>query len=105
MEPLTAGQLVKVTGGGPDLDGIVFDIPSSSKVVVAVVDPARGPVLRTVPPQALAERTEEGADDHALHALIRRTPHPVQGGARAGAGPVAARAGHSRAAMHRTTGK
>ena len=105
MEPLSAGQLVKVATGGPDLDGIVFDVPSAAKAVVAVVDPARGPVLRTVDVKALSEREEEAAVDHALHALIRRTPHPVQGGARAGAGPVAARAGHTRAAMHRTTGK
>jgi hypothetical protein len=105
MEPLTAGQLVKVAAGGPELDGIVFDIPSAAKVVVAVVDPKRGPVMRTVPVDALTEREDEGADDPALHALIRRTPHAVQGGARAGAGPVAARSGHTRAAMHRTTGK
>ena len=105
MEPLTTGQLVKVATGGPELDGIVFDVPSAAKVVVAVVDPARGPVMRTVSAKALTEREAEGADDHALHALIRRTPHPVPGGARAGAGPVAARSGHTRATMHRTTGK
>jgi hypothetical protein len=105
MEPLTTGQLVKVATGGPEIDGIVFDVPSAAKVVVAVIDPGRGPVMRTVNVKAVSEREDEGADDHALHALIRRTPHPVQGGARAGAGPVAARSGHSRAAMHRTTGK
>ena len=105
MEPLTAGQLVKVAAGGPELDGIVFDVPSAAKAVVAVIDPSRGPVMRTVSQKALTERDAEGADDHALHALIRRTPHPVQGGARAGAGPMAARSAHSRATMHRTTGK
>ena len=36
MEQVTVGELVQVTGVGPDLDGIVFDTPSSSKVVVAV---------------------------------------------------------------------
>jgi hypothetical protein len=105
METTMAGQLVKVATGGPEIDGIVFDVPSHKKVVVAVVDPGHGPVFRSVKPDALSEREEEGADDHALHALIRRTPPPVHGGARAGAGPVSARSGHSRASMHRTTGK
>jgi hypothetical protein len=104
MEP-TAGQLVKVASGGPEIDGIVFDVPSHKKVVVAVVDPGHGPVFRTVKPDALAERADEGADDPALHALIRRTPAPVHGAARGGAGPMGARAGHNRASMHRTTGK
>ena len=35
MESASAGKLVKVAGGGPVLDGIVFDTPGSSKVVVA----------------------------------------------------------------------
>jgi hypothetical protein len=50
MEPTSIGELVKVAGGGRELDGIVFDTPSRSKVVVAVVDPARGPMFRTVHP-------------------------------------------------------
>ena len=105
METMTAGQLVKVATGGPELDGIVFDVPSHKKVVVAVVDPSHGPAFRTFKPDALSERDDEGSDDHALHALIRRTPPPVHGAARAGAGPVSAREGHHRASMHRTTGK
>jgi hypothetical protein len=60
MEPTSAGELVKVASGGPELDGILFDTPSRSKVVVAVMDPGRGPVFRTVHPKALTERTEEG---------------------------------------------
>ena len=45
-----------VAGDGPKLDGIVFDAPSRTKVVVAIVDPGRGPVFRTVHPDALSER-------------------------------------------------
>ncbi|MEY2535638.1 MAG: hypothetical protein QOF29_3548 [bacterium] len=105
MDATSGGQLVKVAGGGPELDGIVFDTPSSSKVVVAVVDPGRGPVFRTVHPRTLTERAEQGSDDHALRLLIRRTPPPVRGAARGGAGAARGRAGHTRAASHRTTGK
>ena len=76
MEPSSTGELVKVATGGPQLDGIVFDTPSRTKVVVAVVDPRRGPVLRTVHPRTLSERTEEGPDDRALQLLVRRTPPP-----------------------------
>ena len=94
-----------VTGDGPPLDAIVFDTPSATKVVVAVVDCGRGPVFRTVHPRTLSERTAEGADDRALRLLIRRTPAPVRGGAREGSGAGQGRSGHARAAMHRTTGK
>ena len=81
MEKLAIGDLVHVTGGGPALDGIVFDTPSRLKVVVAVVDPGRGPGFRTVQPETLTERETEGSDDAALRLLIRRTPPPVRGGA------------------------
>jgi hypothetical protein len=104
MDDVSAGELVKVADGGPELDGIVFDTPSRSKVVVAVVDPSRGPVFRTVHPKTLTERTDEGPDDRALRLLLRRTPPPAfatRGGARGGR-PLP---GHSRGAMHRTTGK
>lgn len=90
---------------GPQLDGIVFDTPSNSKVVVAVIDRGRGPVFRTVHPRTLSERTEPGADDRALNLLIRRTPPPTRGGGRGGSGAGQGRSGHTRAAMHRTTGK
>jgi hypothetical protein len=105
MEPTASGDLVKVAGVGPERDAIVFDTPSRSKVVVAVVDPRRGPVLRTVHPKALSDRTQAGPDDRALQLLIRRTPSPVR--AAGGAGSAAGRGspGHARAAMHRTTGK
>jgi hypothetical protein len=106
MEPIAAGDLVKVATAGPQIDGIVFDVPSASKVVVAVMDRARGPVMRTVPLTALSERAEEGRDDRALRLLVRRTPPAVHGAARGGAGgPGQRRAGYARAAMHRTTGK
>jgi hypothetical protein len=105
MDSASAGALVKVAGDGPELDGIVFDTPSSAKVVVAVVDPGRGPVFRTVHPQTLTERAEPGAADRALRLLIRRTPPPARGGARGGASAARGRAGHTRAANHRPTGK
>jgi hypothetical protein len=72
------GDLAKVSTGGPAADGIVFDTPSAQKVVVAVVDPRRGPVFRTVRPETLSLRTAEGSRDVALRQLIRRTPPPGQ---------------------------
>ena len=38
MDSTGAGDLVKVTTGGPTVDGIVFDTPSASKVVVAILE-------------------------------------------------------------------
>jgi hypothetical protein len=105
MESTAVGNLVKVATGGPEVDGIVFDIPSTTKVVVAVIDPGRGPVFRTVHPETLSERSEEGAHDKALRLLIRRTPPPFRGAARDGSGAGRGRAGHTRAATHRTTGR
>jgi hypothetical protein len=98
MEPTGSSELVRVADGGPEIDGIVFEAPSKSKVVVAVMDPARGPVFRTVNASALSERTEEGPDDRALLLLIRRTWRTVGGAARG-------RSAHTRGPMHRTTGK
>jgi hypothetical protein len=100
-----SNQLVKVAGTGPALDGIVFDTPSNSKVVVAVMDPARGPVFRSFSPQAVSERTEPGPDDQALHLLIRRTPAPVPSSGRGAGSAVQGRSGFKRNASHRTTGK
>jgi hypothetical protein len=105
MELTSTGELVTVDSGGRPLDGIVFDAPSNSKIVVAVMDRGRGPVLRTFPLTALTERAEEGPSDRALRLLIRRTPPPVRGSARDGAGGGRGRPGHTRGAMHRTTGK
>jgi hypothetical protein len=105
MDSTHPGDLVRVADGGPELDGIVFAMPSSSKAVVAVVDPVRGPVFRTVSPKALIERTEERPDDRALRLLMRRTPSPIRGTERGGERGARGRPGHMRAAGHRTTGK
>jgi hypothetical protein len=105
MEPRHSGELVRVADGGPDLDGIVFDTPSRTKVVVALVDPVKGAVFRTVSPKTLSEREEEGDDDRALRLLIRRTPPPAHGAIRGGARGGGPRAGHTRGATHRTTGR
>jgi|SRR5215207_3324105 len=106
METTDAGALVKVNTGGPDIDGIVVEVLKSAKAVVAMMDGVKGPVLRTVPQDALAERTEAGPDDRALQLLVRRSSHASRGTARGGSGSgLSGRAGHTRAAMHRTTGK
>jgi hypothetical protein len=105
MEPMSAGDLVKVTTGGPSIDGIVVEMLTGSKVVVAVRDRVRGPVLRTVKRTALAERAEAGPDDRALQLLIRRTPPTTRGAVRGQAGGGRGSGGHTRAAPHRTTGK
>jgi hypothetical protein len=105
MDATRAGELVKVAGAGPALDGIVFDTPSRTKVVVAVIDSGRGPVFRTVHPNALTERTDDGPHDPALRLLIKRTPPPARTAERSGPGAGRRDAGHTRVAMHRTTGK
>ena len=98
--------LVTVATAGPQLDGIVFDRPSASKVVVAIIDPARGPVLRTFAESAVTERTEPGPDDQALSLLVKRTPRPGGGGGRGGGGGGGGgRAGHTRGPAHRPTGR
>jgi hypothetical protein len=99
------GDLVNVSGAGPTVDGIVFDTPSNAKVVVAVVDPKRGPVFRTVNAEALTPRSEAGPNDQALHLLVKRTPVPVRGSARGTAAGGQGRSGHHRGAPHRTTGR
>ena len=105
MQQTRAGDLVTVTGDGPTLDGIVFDIPSRTKAVVAVVERGRGPVFRTVHRNVLTERSAGGADDRALRMLIRRTPGPARGAVGNGTGAGGGRAGHTRGAAHRTTGR
>jgi hypothetical protein len=105
VETPAIGDLVRVTGSGPTLDGIVFDTPSRLKVVVAVVDPGRGPGFRTVNPSTLTEREAEGSDDPELRLLIRRTQPSVRGTARAGGDARKGAAGFARGASHRTTGK
>ena len=94
-----------VEEGGHAVHGIVFDAPSQSKVTVAVMDATRGPVFRTVPAEAVSERTEDGPDDRALELLIRRTWRSSGGAGRAAGTGAQSREGHKRGAMHRTTGK
>jgi hypothetical protein len=105
VETAEIGDLVSVAGAGPALDGIVFDTPSRVKVVVAVVDPGRGPVFRTVHPGTLREREQTGPDDAALRLLIRRTPPPVHGVARADVSGSKGSAGFTRGTSHRPTGR
>jgi hypothetical protein len=106
MTPTSDPELVKLADGPREVDAIVFDAPSKSKVTVAVMDAARGPQFRTVHPDALTPRTESGPDDRALLLLIRRTWQSGRGAsAPSGATATRGRDGHSRAATHRTTGK
>ncbi|MCW3003403.1 MAG: hypothetical protein JWQ20_2701 [Conexibacter sp.] len=94
-----------VAGERSSRDGIVFHVPSASKVIVAVPDRERGAVLRSFHPRTLTERTSEGTHDEALRRLIRRTPPMGAGGPRAAGASGRAAAGHARTAAHRTTGK
>jgi hypothetical protein len=98
-------HLVTVTDGARPRDGIIFDRPSPTKVVVAVIDPRRGPVFRTLAPDSLSPRDEPGEDDVLLRRLIRRTPPPA--GRRPGSASTGqtARAAHTRGAAHRSTGR
>jgi hypothetical protein len=105
MEQPGAGDLVKVATGGPEIDGIVYDVPSTSKAVVAVIDRRRGPVLRTVAQTVLSERAAAGPDDPALALLIRRTPPAVHSSARGAGKAGAGHSAHTRGAAHRTTGR
>ena len=105
MESITIGQRVTVADVGPAVDGIVFDTPSRSKVVVAVRDPKRGPIFRTVHPKTLTDRETEGAHDAALRLLVRRTAPPVHA-ASGGAGlGRKGRPGFNRGTAHRPTGR
>jgi hypothetical protein len=105
MTSLREGELVTVTGERGERDGIVFDVPSRSKVIVAVQDDSRGAVMRTFHPRTLAARDEEGAHDDALRRLIRRTPSAGRGDPRGQNGPGNGPRGHTRAPAHRTTGR
>lgn len=98
-------DLVTVSGAGAPLDGIVFDTPSRSKVVVAVMESRRGPVFQTVNPTDLTPRTEVGRDDPALRLLLRRTPSPSRGAARGARLSGQSRSGFQRGAAHRSTGR
>src|SRR3954462_12245642 len=105
MDPIAVGSLVTVDTGQAPSDGIVFDLPSSAKAVVALMDRARGPVLRTVPQAALSERAEAGEHDRALQLLVRQTAPASRGAGRGGSNGGGARDAHGRAAAHRPTGR
>ena len=106
MELTATGTLVTVAAGGANtIDGIVFEVPNASKVVVAVMDRKRGPVLRTVDRTALSERTDAGRDDRALELLIRRTAPASHAGGSGGVRGGHGRAAHSRPPAHRPTGR
>jgi hypothetical protein len=105
MTSLRAGELVTVADERRERDGIVFHVPSRSKVVVAVPDAARGVVMRTFHPRMLAARSEAGAHDEALRRLIRRTPSVGRGEPRGPNGPGNGPRGHTRMPAHRATGK
>jgi hypothetical protein len=98
-------ELVTVSGAGAPVDGIVFDLPSRAKVVVAVMESGRGPVFRTVSPETLTPRIEAGPDDAALRLLLRRTPSPIRGAARGPSLPGQGRSGFQRGTAHRPTGR
>jgi hypothetical protein len=105
MDSTRSGDLVTVAGDGPSIDGIVFDTPSHTKVVVAVMDAHRGPVFRSVHPDSLSGRSEAGAHDQALRLLLRRTPQPNRGKSQGNGGGAQGRAGFTRSATHRSTGR
>src|ERR1700761_1221175 len=101
MELIDVGDRVTITGDGRDVDGIVFDFPSRSKAVVAVIDPGRGPRFRTGDPKRLTGRPQDGPQDQALRLLIRRTPSPARRTARDATTGQRDSAGFTRGAAHR----
>jgi hypothetical protein len=98
-------HLVTITDAGRPRDGIIFDRPSPTKVVVAVIDQRRGPVFRTLNPSALSQRAEPGDDDVQLRRLIRRTPPPAGRRHSSTSAGQAAYAAHTRGTAHRSTGR
>ena len=99
------GDLVTVTDGSAQLDGLVFETPSASKVVVAVVDPKRGPRFRSVNPSTVSEREAEGPHDRALRLLVKRTAPSTHSSTPGGRGNEHGRTGFTRGAAHRPTGR
>jgi hypothetical protein len=100
-----AGELVTVAAPGGERDGIVVQIPSPNKVIVAVTDAARGAVMRTFPPESLSAREEAGVDDEALRRLIRRTPSGSRGRPSGPGGTGGGAQAHNRSPAHRATGR
>ena len=105
MSSLREGDLVTVAEERGERDGIVFQVPSRSKVIVAVPDAARGVVMRSFDARMLAPRTEAGAHDEALRRLVRRTPSGSRGDGGGANGPGGGARGHTRSPAHRATGR
>src|SRR4051794_41806327 len=84
MEPTGTTDQVTVATGSARIDGIVADLPSASKAVVAVMDRRRGPGLRTGPPAALTRRGGAGPAHPAPRRLGRPAAPPARGGAPGG---------------------
>ena len=100
MKSLHEGQLVTVTENGESVDGIVFQVQSVLKAVVAVPDTEHGAAFRTVHRATLAERGA-GEHDDALKKVIRRTN---SGGRSAASGGVQGSRGFGKATGHRKVG-
>jgi hypothetical protein len=103
MKAFHEGQLVTLVQEGGAIDAIVVHVPSLVKVEVAIADPERGPLFRTVPAKTLRERTVAGEHDDALRRRIRRTGSADRAGPRSG--PGRGRRAHTHVSGHRTTGK
>src|SRR3954453_16105573 len=104
-ETFQTNDLVTVATGGPLIDAIVVSRPSPQKAMVAMVAPAKGPVLRSVGVDTLAEREAEGPHDKALWSLIRRSPQAFGSGPSGAAGAARGSRGHARSSVHRREGK
>jgi hypothetical protein len=105
MESVEIGDLVTVTGTGAPVDGLVYETPSRTKTVVAVVDPKHGPVFRSVNPSVLEAREQESKHDVALRLLVRRTQGTVRGSGHSSGSAQKRQAGFTRGASHRPTGR
>jgi hypothetical protein len=103
MKSLHEGQLVTVTEDDRTMDGIVFQVLSVLKAVVAVPDGEHGS-FRTVHRGALRERGP-GEHDDALRKLIRKTTAAGHGAPHGRNGGAGGRRGAARVAGHRTTSK
>ena len=102
MKPLHEGQLVKVTENGTAVDGIVFQVESVLKAIVAVPDEEHGAAFRTVHRSTIKER-QPGEHDDALRKAIKKSQSLGHGPR--GSGPSRGLRGHTGAAGHRTTSK
>jgi hypothetical protein len=103
MKTFREGELVSVERDGETVDGMVAHVENLLKIVVAVPDPERGAIIRTVHPRVLSERADPGPDDHALERAIERIPGG-RGGARGGGSGGRGSRGYGRTTGHRRSG-